>query len=227
MKAGKEVRVRRIGLRRSRLTLGVLTVLVQAPIALANELADSSNAAHGRVYASAGASEVLLVEGRHLSPETLLTMWQRNQILERRRKRLRLDVEPFVADVLHVIRDMGIPLRGYRDPKNARTMGVTASFSVGEEFPAIGFHLADRAPDTLTAFYGGGKGLSWAFVWPVGQFMMRFEGGKGSEFGSLAIAGAQWNHPELPLAIGIGIPLRMKDAEGEIGVIFQLRLRLR
>lgn len=219
------MRVRRFGACRSRLTLGLLTLFLQAAVALGDDAADR-DAEDGRIYASAEASEVLLVDGKHLSPDTLLAVWQRSQILQRRRKRFRLDVEPFVADVLHVIRDIGIPLRGYRDPKSARTIGVTASFGVGEEFPAIGFHLADRAPDVLTAFYRGGKGLSWGFVWPVGQLMIRFEGGKGSEFGSLAIAGAQWNHPELPLAVGVGVPLRMKDAEGEIGVIVQVRARL-
>jgi hypothetical protein len=90
----------------------------------------------------------------------------------------------------------------------------------------VNFHLADRCPEALAAFYSSGRGLSWAFIWPSDRFTLRLEGGSRSEFGSYAIAGAQWNHPRLPFAIGIGVPVRMKNADGLIGAILQVRAKL-
>ena len=153
--------------------------------------------------------------------------WQVQSLVPRRTThRVRLDVQPFITNLLNVLNLVGIPLRQHHDPRGLRAIGVAASFSVGAEYPAVNFHLADRCPEQLTAFYRGGRGLSWAFIWPSDLFTLRLEGGDDSEFGSYAIAGAQWNHPRLPLAVGIGLPVRMKHADGLVGAIFQVRAKL-
>jgi len=210
--------------RRSRLAISVFVVLFAQP-ALADEVADGG-AEVGRVFAYVEDSERVLLQTRSSRWTTLLTVWQRGQIADRQHPRLRLDLDPLFNEVLRMVRDIGIPLQRYRDPLHTRAIGVTASFRLGEDFPAVSFHVADRAPAALDAFYSGGHGLRWAFVWPVGQFTMRLEGGDRSEFGYLAVAGAQWNHPRLPLAVGLGLPVRLRNAEGEIGVILQLRATL-
>lgn len=160
------------------------------------------------------------------SSRNFIEAWQVSTMVPRRARRVGLDVEPLLRNVLDVLNQLGIPLRPHHDPRGLRAFGVAASFSVGAEYPAVNFHLADRCPETLTAFYRGGRGLSWAFIWPVERFTLRLEGGDDSEFGSYAIAGAQWNHPRLPLAIGIGIPVRMKHADGLVGAILQVRAKL-
>jgi hypothetical protein len=160
-------------------------------------------------------------------PRDFLELWQVQSLAPRRTTpRVRLDAEPLLTNLLDVLNDLGIPLRQYRDPRGLRALGVSASFSIGAEYPAVNFHLADRCPEQLTAFYRGGRGLSWAFIWPSDLFTLRLEGGDDSEFGSYAIAGAQWNHPRLPLAVGIGLPVRMKHADGLIGAIIQVRAKL-
>jgi hypothetical protein len=104
--------------------------------------------------------------------------------------------------------------------------GRPAGRRTNTERPPARPRRADRCPDSPTSFYRAGRGLSWAFVWPVEYLTLRLEGGSHSEFGSYAIAGAQWNHPSLPLALGIGVPVHMKHADGLIGAIFQIRAKL-
>lgn len=160
-------------------------------------------------------------------PRNFVEVWQLSTLQPRTTtKQVRLDAQPLLRNFLNVLNVIGLPVRQHHDPRGLRAFGIAASISVGEEYPAVNFHLADRCPEQLNAFYRGGRGLSWAFIWPVHQLTLRVEGGDDSEFGSYAIAGAQWTHPTLPLALGIGLPVRMKHADGLVGAIFQLRAKL-
>lgn len=190
----------------------------------------AASAEDGALVSRASETEEALRERNLPRPRNFVEAWQVNAMAPRRTQRVRVDAEPLVRNVVNVLNALGLPLRQHHDPRGLRAIGLAASFDMGEDYPDVNFHIADRCPDnpdTLTAFYRGGRrGLSWAFSWPIERFMLRLEGGDNSEFGSYAIAGAQWNHPRLPLAIGIGLPIRMKHADGMVGGIIQLRAKL-
>jgi hypothetical protein len=140
--------------------------------------------------------------------------------------RTRLDLSPLAEGVLGLIREQGVPLRGQRDEHGNGPIGVMASFSLGRDVPALSFNLGDRPVDPLGAFYSGDRGFRCALVWPVNRFTLRLEGGEDSEFGYYGIAGVQWMDAKRRLAIGAGIPMNLRDADGDVGAILQLRLRL-
>lgn len=202
---------------RSRLLFAIAMMLCVPSTAAAQDAA---------LYSPLSETEEAFRERNLPRPVDFIEAWQVNAMVPRRTGRLRLDAEPLIRNFLEVLNGLGIPLRRHHDPRGLRAIGIAASFSVGAEYPAVNFHLADRNPETLTAFYRGGRGLSWAFIWPAERFTLRLEGGADSEFGSYAIAGAQWNHPRLPLAIGVGLPVRMKHADGLVGAILQVRAKL-
>ena len=140
--------------------------------------------------------------------------------------RTRLDLSPLAEGVLGLIREQGVPLREQRDEHGKGPIGVMASFSLGRDVPALSFNLGDRPVDPLGAFYSGDRGFRCALVWPVDRFTLRLEGGEDSEVGYYGIAGVQWLHPKRLMAVGLGIPMNLRDAEGDVGVILQLRLQL-
>lgn len=142
------------------------------------------------------------------------------------KRRLGIDLSPAVDSILGFFNDHGVPLREQHDPKSDSLVGVQAAFSVGRDVPAVNFNLGDRPVEPLGAFYSAERGFRCAVVWPVDRFTLRLEGGEDSEFGYYGIAGVQWLHPRLPLAAGIGIPMNLRDAEGDVGLIFQFRMRL-
>lgn len=143
-----------------------------------------------------------------------------------RRRRARLDLSPFAHEILNFLRAHGLPLEEQRDEHGKGPVGVYADVSVGEDLPAVSFHLGDRPIEPLGAFYPGKKGFRCAVVWPIERFTLRIEGGEDSEFGYFGIAGVQWVHPRWPFAAGIGVPVNLRDADGDIGVIFQFRMTL-
>lgn len=145
---------------------------------------------------------------------------------DRLRQRLGIDLSPAIGSVFGFFRQHGVPLRAQHDEDGQGLVGVQAAFSVGRELPAVSFNLGDRPVEPLGAFYSAERGFRCAVVWPVERFTLRLEGGEDSEFGYYGIAGVQWIHPRLPLAAGIGVPMNLRDAEGEVGVILQLRMRL-
>ncbi len=140
--------------------------------------------------------------------------------------RAKIDLSPVVAEVLGFFHRHGVPLQEQRDKHGNGPIGVYADFSVGSDLPAVSFHLGDRPIEPLGAFYSNERGFRCAVVWPVNRFTLRLEGGEDSEFGYYGIAGVQWLAPDRPLAIGIGVPMNLRDAEGDIGFIFQLRMTL-
>ncbi|MDX2169065.1 MAG: hypothetical protein SF182_18500 [Deltaproteobacteria bacterium] len=140
--------------------------------------------------------------------------------------RARLDLSPLAANVLGLFREHGLPLREQRDAEGHGPIGVTASINVGRQLPAVSFHLGDRPVEPLGAFYSGERGFRCALVWPIERLTLRLEGGEDSEFGYYGIVGVQWLDRARRLAVGAGIPLNLRDAEGDVGVIVQLRLRL-
>jgi hypothetical protein len=143
-----------------------------------------------------------------------------------RRRRLGVDISPAIQSVFGFFHRHGVPLREQRDERGGGLVGVQASFSVGKNLPAVSFNLGDRPVEPLGAFYSAERGFRCAVVWPVERFTLRLEGGEDSEFGYYGIAGLQWIHPTLPIAIGAGIPMNLRDAEGDVGAIIQFRMRL-
>lgn len=144
----------------------------------------------------------------------------------RLRQRLGIDLSPLIDGVFGFFNQHGVPLRQQLDEEGDDLVGVQAAFSVGDGLPAVNFNLGDRPVEPLGAFYSAERGFRCAVVWPVDRFTVRLEGGEDSEFGYYGIAGVQWVHPRLPLAAGVGIPMNLKDADGDVGVIMQFRMRL-
>lgn len=138
----------------------------------------------------------------------------------------RLDLSPLAEGLLTLVRDQGLPLHAQRDEKGGGPIGVMAAFDVGADVPAVSFHLGDRPVEPLGAFYAPVRGFRAALVWPIERFTLRLEGGEDSELGYYGIAGLQWLHPRQHLAIGAGIPMNLRDTDGDVGLVLQLRLRL-
>lgn len=144
----------------------------------------------------------------------------------RLRQRLGLDLSPAIDGIFAFFNRHGLPLRQQLDEEGDDIVGVQAAFSVGDDLPAVSFNLGDRPVEPLGAFYSAERGFRCAVVWPIDRFTIRLEGGEDSELGYYGIAGLQWLHPRLPLAAGIGIPMNLRDAEGDVGLIMQFRMRL-
>ena len=142
------------------------------------------------------------------------------------RRRLGIDLTPAIDTVFGFFNQHGLPLRQQLDEQGDDLVGVQAAFSVGEDLPAVNFNLGDRPVEPLGAFYSAERGFRCAVVWPVDRFTIRLEGGEDSEFGYYGIAGVQWLHPRLPLAVGVGLPMNLRDADGDVGLIMQFRMRL-
>ena len=145
---------------------------------------------------------------------------------DRLRRRMGIDLSPAIDAVFGFLHQHGVPLREQRDEHGDGPVGVQAAVSVGRDLPAVNFNLGDRPVEPLGAFYSAERGFRCAIVWPVERFTLRLEGGEDSEFGYYGIAGVQWIHPRLPLAVGLGVPMNLRDAEGDVGVILQFRMRL-
>lgn len=137
-----------------------------------------------------------------------------------------VDLSPAIDEIFGFFHRHGLPLQEQRDEDGDGPIGVYADFSVGHDVPAVSFHLGDRPIEPVGAFYSSARGFRCALVWPVNRFTLRLEAGEDSEFGYYAIAGFQWLDPHRPLAIGIGLPMNLRDAAGDIGFIFQLRMNL-
>lgn len=145
---------------------------------------------------------------------------------DRLHQRLGIDASLVVDSVLGFFRRRGVPLRRQHDERGGGLVGVRAAFAVGRDLPPLSFNLGDRPVEPLGAFYSARRGFRCAVVWPVERFTLRLEGGEDSEFGYFGIVGVQWLSQRLPLAIGVGVPMNLRDAEGDIGAIVQLRMRL-
>lgn len=146
--------------------------------------------------------------------------------LERRPGRGTVDLSPVVDGIFGFLNRHGVPLREQRDEAGRGPIGVYANFSVGRDVPALSFHLGDRPLDRIGAFYSNERGFRCALVWPVERFTLRLEGGEDSELGYYGIAGLQWLHPRRPIAIGIGLPMNLRDTERGAGVVVQFRMTL-
>jgi hypothetical protein len=162
------------------------------------------------------------LRGRDLGQVVFTTPDGRGPVVERNR----IDVSPVLDEIFGFLHRHGVPLQEQRDDEGNGPVGVYADFSVGRDVPAVSFHLGDRPIEPLGAFYSNERGFHCAVVWPISHFTLRFEGGEDSEFGYYGIAGVQWLDPHRPLAIGIGLPMNLRNADGDIGFILQLRMKL-
>jgi hypothetical protein len=140
--------------------------------------------------------------------------------------RPRLDLSPALDEIFRFFHRHGLPLQPQHDEDGDGPIGVYADFSVGRDMPAVSFHLGGRPIEPLGAFYSNEGGFRCAVVWPVKNVTLRLEGGEDSEFGYYGIAGVQWVHPRIPLALGIGVPMNLRDADGDIGLVVQMRMTL-
>jgi hypothetical protein len=137
--------------------------------------------------------------------------------------RARLDLSPLLIGITQFLRDRGIPLQTEHDREGDDAIGVSASFSVRRDLPSVRFEAGDPV-ESFGAFYA--EGFRCAFVWPARVVSLRLEAGEDSELGYFAVAGTQWAHPKRPLALGLGIPMNLRDAEGDVGLILQFRMKL-
>jgi hypothetical protein len=187
------------------------------------------SAAEQRVRLSLGETADLLAERPHPGRDFAAVGRFGLPVEDARRRqgrRAKLDLSPFVGEILGFFRRHGIPLEAQRDENGVGPIGVYADFNVGRDLPAVSFHLGDKPIEPIGAFYSADRGFRCALVWPIHQFTLRIEGGEDSEFGYFGIAGVQWVHPTLPLAAGIGIPMNLDNSDSDVGVIFQFRMAL-
>jgi hypothetical protein len=142
-------------------------------------------------------------------------------------RRVSVDLGPVVSGALGLLQEHGFPL--HYDPELSGDSGFvfSATFSLDENLPPMRFHIGDGGP--LDAFYANEGGFRLALAWTLPfakQLAVNVAAGEDSEFGNWAIAGLQWRHPRRPLAIGLGMPVALSNADGDIGVVFQLRMLL-
>lgn len=143
-----------------------------------------------------------------------------------RDQRRSLDLTPLADMAIAYVRGFGIPLEEVRDEDGKRPIAVSAQFAVGENMPNVKLHLGDRAADPIGAFYPAEKGFRFSVAYPIGSMSLRIEGGDDSEFGSLAVAGLSWVHSSQRFAAGFGLPMRLRNAHGDFGALFQIRMKL-
>ncbi len=148
------------------------------------------------------------------------------RLLPRKKKRRSLDLTPLANMAIAYLKESGVPIVEQRDKKN-RPIAVSAQFSIAGDVPDVKLHLGDRPAEPLGAFYPSKKGFRFSVVYPMDNLSLRLEGGDDSEFGSLAVAGLSWVHPSKRFAAGLGLPVKLKHAEGDFGAIFQFRMNLR
>lgn len=137
-----------------------------------------------------------------------------------------LDVGPILDGIFGFLNHHGVPLHPQTDENGHGPIGVYADFSVGHDMPAVSFHLGDRPMERIGAFYSNERGFRCAVTYPIEHFTLRLEGGEDSELGYYGIAGVQWLDPRRPLAVGVGVPMNLRDTASGVGVVVQLRMSL-
>jgi len=142
-------------------------------------------------------------------------------------QRVQIDLHPLLDNITGFLKAHGLPL--HQNPGLSGNGGIafSASMQVNENLPAVDFTIGDRGP--FDAFYANDGGFRFSLKWPLPpapQFSLHLGGGEDSEFGNWAIVGLQWLHPRRLLAVGLGMPIALQNAEGEIGVVCQFRMML-
>jgi hypothetical protein len=137
-----------------------------------------------------------------------------------------IDLSPVLDEIFGFFHHHGVPLQEQLDDDGNGPVGVYADFHLRRDTPAVSFHLGDRSLDPVGAFYSSAHGFRCAVVVPVDRFTLRLEAGDDSELGYFGIAGVQWVDPHWPLAIGIGLPMNLRGAGSNVGVVIQLRMKL-
>jgi hypothetical protein len=141
--------------------------------------------------------------------------------------RVSVDLGPVVNGALEFLQHHGIPLRHDQELSGEHGFVFSAAFQFDETLPPMDLHIGDGGP--LDAFYANEGGFRLALEWTVPWFSplaLNVAAGEDSEFGNWAIAGVQWRHPRRPLAIGLGMPVALSNADGDIGVVCQFRMLL-
>jgi len=156
----------------------------------------------------------------------LAVVMKANRTRPRQKKRKSLDLTPLAEMAISYVQDLGIPLVEHRDDKGKRPVAVSASFAVAGDAPDLKFHLGDRPAEPMGAFYPPEKGFRFSVVYPVQNLTVRLEAGDDSEFGSLAVLGLSWVHPNKKMAAGFGLPMKLDNSESDFGAIFQFRMNL-
>ena len=142
-------------------------------------------------------------------------------------RRVSVDLGPVIGGALGLLQEHGFPL--HYDPELSGDSGFvfSATFNLDETLPPMRFHIGDGGP--LDAFYANEGGFRLALAWTLPfakQLALNVAAGEDSEFGNWAIAGLQWRDPHRPLVIGLGMPVALSNADGDIGLVFQIRMLL-
>lgn len=142
-------------------------------------------------------------------------------------RRLVVDLQPVLDEITGFLRAHGFPLHEDRELAGDKGIVFSADMRIDANLPAVHFSIGDRGP--LDAFYANAGGFRVALQWPMPfapGFALHLGGGEDSEFGNWAIVGVQWRHAILPLVVGLGMPVALGNANGDIGVICQMRMLL-
>ena len=138
-----------------------------------------------------------------------------------------VELDAALDSTLGVLHQVGFPLRQDRALSGDDGIAFSAAFRLRGDLPSVTFHVGDRGP--FDAFYANDGGFRWALTWPlhfIDQVALHLEGGEDSEFGTFAIADLQWKDPRRPLVFGIGLPVQLENADGNFGVLCQMRMLL-
>ncbi len=141
-----------------------------------------------------------------------------------RHRDLHLEITPFLNGLVDMAQRCGIPIQPIHGTAAGHLTGVTGSFKVSEDLPAISFYAREHSPELFGAFSSSRRGISWSVAWPLQQFTFRLQGGNDSELGYLAVGGVEWTHPAKPVAIGIGMPMNLHGG-GQVGGVVMLRVK--
>lgn len=146
--------------------------------------------------------------------------------VNRNRGKLRLDLDTIVLNFSDLAEEYGLPLQPYEARSRKRLAGVSASYRPRDDMPAIRFAVGDQGPEPFAAFSSPREDYSWSIVLPLDNFRVGIQSGDDSVFGYYAIGGVQWTAPDDTFSAGLGIPVHLRNAEGDAGLLLMFRLKL-
>ena len=169
----------------------------------------------------------LALDWREVREQQFLASMMAGPEIVPRKKKKSLDLTPLADWAIGYVQNLGVPLVEHRDEGGERPIAVSAHFSLAEDSPDVRLHLGDRPAEPMGAFYPPEKGFRFSVSYPINDLSLRLEAGDDSEFGSLAVGGLSWVHPNKRLAAGVGLPIKLDNSDSDFGAIFQIRMKLR
>jgi len=151
----------------------------------------------------------------------------RPSVQQRTTHHTKVDLGPIVDQITAYLNQHGVPIHQDEELSGDDGIVFSAAFRLSETLPDMQFHIGDRGP--FDAFYGDGGGFRLSLSWPVfaaRHIALHLEGGDNGAFGNWGVIGLQWHHPTRPVVVGVGMPVALDDANGPVGVIWQIRMVL-